>query len=150
MINCSSQSGKINLILGPMYSGKTTELFRLARRYQLAGKHVGIVKYSGDNRYNELFACTHDMTQMEAINASSIAEIYAQLLTFDVVAIDEGQFFTDIAAKVNDLAEAGKIVIVASLNAGYKQQVCILEHFEPVQKFSLSKTLFSSLPWPKK
>ena len=126
MINCSCQSGKINLIIGPMYSGKTTELFRLARRYQLAGKHVGIVKFSGDNRYNQLFACTHDMTQMEAINASTIAEVYEQLLGYEVVAIDEGQFFPDIADKVNDLAEAGKIVIVASLNAGYKQQVCLL------------------------
>jgi len=123
MSDCQCDSrGLIHLILGPMFSGKTTELFRLTKRYSLAGKRVVVVKYSKDNRYDLSHACTHDLNKMEAIAALNIGDVMEQIDSFDVVGIDEGQFFQDVVQCAEDLANSGKVVIIAALNGDYQQK----------------------------
>lgn len=112
----------LNLIIGPMFSGKTTELFRLVRRYILAGKRAVIVKYAKDNRYDSVMACTHDLCKMEALSAIRISDVYDKLLDFDVVGIDEAQFFDDILPHVDNLANLGKTVIIAALDGDYQKK----------------------------
>uniref|UniRef100_A0A914Z325 Thymidine kinase n=1 Tax=Panagrolaimus superbus TaxID=310955 RepID=A0A914Z325_9BILA len=123
------QNGGIHLILGPMFSGKTTELFRLSTRQNLAGKKVGIVKYARDTRYDENMASTHDCKKMEAIAAEKIADIYDQLLSYDVIGIDEGQFFSDIVDYAEILANRGKVVFIAALDGNFAR-----EPFECISK----------------
>lgn len=54
-------SGHLELILGPMFSGKSTELQRKIKRYQIAKKKCLVINYAGDNRYSdEGFVATHD------------------------------------------------------------------------------------------
>lgn len=53
-------TGKIELIFGPMFSGKTTELLRRMRRHQLADHRVVVIKYIKDTRYNAARCTTHD------------------------------------------------------------------------------------------
>ena len=84
-----------------------------------------MVKSSTDTRYEASNICTHDMNKMPAISALTIGEILEQLKLFDIVGIDEGQFFADIAPRATQLADEGKTIIIASLNAGYQQQVSI-------------------------
>nr|CAD2197810.1 unnamed protein product [Meloidogyne enterolobii] len=86
------QRGCIQLIIGPMFSGKTTELFRLATRHTLAGRSVAIIKYRHDIRYDSTQACTHDHRKMEAFLAENIEEIYETIKNYNVIGIDEGQF----------------------------------------------------------
>uniref|UniRef100_A0A183BXS0 Thymidine kinase n=1 Tax=Globodera pallida TaxID=36090 RepID=A0A183BXS0_GLOPA len=117
------QRGSIHLIIGPMFSGKTTELFRLAQRYILAGRKVAVVKYALDTRYDETHACTHDLRKMEAMRATEMAEAFDELRKFDVIGIDEGQFFKDIVKYAQELANIGKTVIIAALNGDYRQEV---------------------------
>lgn len=105
-----------------MFSGKTTELFRLTKRHTLAGKRVVIVKYARDTRYDSSMACTHDMNKMEAISAVTLAEVYPELQNYDVVGIDEGQFFEDLVSHAQELANKGKVVIIAALNGDYRQK----------------------------
>jgi len=114
--------GSIHLIIGPMFSGKTTELFRLVRRHKLAGKEVVVVKSSKDNRFDKVQACTHDMNKMEAITSYDIASIHEELKRYDVIGIDEGQFFEDIAYFAEKLANSGRTVIIAALNGDYRQK----------------------------
>lgn len=53
--------GRIDLIIGPMFSGKSSELQRIVRRFKLAGKRCQVLNYSKDNRYSQLeVAATHD------------------------------------------------------------------------------------------
>ncbi|KAI1726452.1 thymidine kinase domain-containing protein [Ditylenchus destructor] len=105
-----------------MFSGKTTELFRLTKRHNLAGKRVVIVKYARDTRYDSSMACTHDMNKMEAISAVTLAEVYPEIQQYDVVGIDEGQFFEDLVMHAQELANSGKVVIIAALNGDYRQK----------------------------
>lgn len=69
-----------------------------------------LVKYSHDKRYDDSMICTHDMQKMKAISATRIFEVYDQLLGHDVIGIDEGQFFEDIAEMAEDLVQMGKLV----------------------------------------
>ncbi|KAF7638612.1 Thymidine kinase [Meloidogyne graminicola] len=116
------QRGSIQLIIGPMFSGKTTELFRLATRHTLAGRSVAIIKYRHDTRYDATYACTHDYRKMEAFIAETIEEVYELIKNNDVIGIDEGQFFKDLVKYSQYLADNGKIVIIAALNGDYKQE----------------------------
>jgi len=114
--------GLIHIILGPMFSGKTTELFRLTNRFRLAGKKSVVVKYSRDDRYDIGMACTHDLNKMEAISAVSLADVFDELLQYDVIGLDEGQFFDDVVPYAQTLANEGKTVIIAALNGDYQQK----------------------------
>jgi thymidine kinase len=69
-----------------------TELLRLCNRSRIAKQRVIVVKYSRDNRYDDVMLCTHDLRKMDAISAIRISDVYNQLLDFDVIGIDEGQF----------------------------------------------------------
>lgn len=86
--------GSIHVIIGPMFSGKTTELIRRVRRHVTAAKKCLLVKYKGDNRYTEdPLLSTHDQTRMAAKAVSALVEIANAAWHYDVIAIDEGQFF---------------------------------------------------------
>jgi len=117
-----AEPGQIHLIAGPMFSGKTTELFRLCNRHSLAKRKVCIVKYARDNRYDDVMICTHDLRKMDAISALRIGDVYSQLIEHDVIGVDEGQFFEDVCEMAERLSNLGKIVIVAALNADYKRE----------------------------
>ena len=117
-------TGKIHLILGPMYSGKTTELLRLYRRYYLAGKKCLLIKHKDDTRYDSEYIVTHDNQKYKAINTEKLNDIIQvkDVTEAEVLCIDEIQFYDD-AAEVCDLwANYGKIVIASGLNGDFKRE----------------------------
>ena len=129
-------TGQINLILGPMYSGKTTELLRLFRRYYLAGKQCLLVKHKDDNRYDSEYIVTHDNQKYKAINTKYLKDIIENknVLKSEVLCIDEIQFYED-ASEICDLwANNGKIVIASGLNGDFKR-----EPFEQISKLEENK-----------
>jgi len=75
-----------------MFSGKTTELIRRLKRYQIAKYKCLIMKYANDDRYSESDIVSHDHQSLAAVSARKIAEFKHQTLKHDVVGIDEGQF----------------------------------------------------------
>jgi len=112
-------SGRIELILGPMGSGKTTELMRRLRRYQLAKRGVLIIKSATDTRADSLpLVRTHDGMQSEAIVTKELIAVVDTPIIWmtDVIGIDEGQFFPDLIEGAETLVRRGKIVIVAALD----------------------------------
>ncbi len=122
-----------------MFSGKTTELLRRLKRQQLAGKHVILIKHSTDNRYvspdipvmstvsGALLseAVTHDNIRFTAVPSDSLAAAaqIPEVLSADVVGVDEGQFFSDLAQVADAFASQGKRVVVAALDGTFRQEV---------------------------
>lgn len=121
--------GKLNLICGPMYSGKTSELCRRYTRYKLAGKKCLLIKYKNDNRYNNNKLATHDKKMYDAINCSLLKEIDTKIIKYDVICIDEIQFYEDAHIYTDKWANEGKIVEACGLNGNYKR-----EPFEQISK----------------
>lgn len=112
-------AGYIHLIIGPMYSGKTTELQRIITRYSLAGKKTTLLKQAKDTRYDADFVCSHDNRRMEALTVVSLQKVLVE--KFDVIGIDEGQFFEGIATFADQLANEGKIVVIAALSSDFRR-----------------------------
>ena len=100
----------------------SSELQRQVKRMDLAGKKCLIIKHASDTRYgkdNE--CCTHDMKTMPALPVKNLWTIREKCVEFDVIALDEAQFFPEIVEFVDALVETmGKIVIVAALDGTYE------------------------------
>lgn len=90
-------SGSIEVIFGPMFSGKSTELLRRVKRNTIAQKKCLLISYAKDNRYSsENVVSTHDKQMMKALKCMTIEEALPHYKDYDVIAIDEGQFFVDV------------------------------------------------------
>ena len=119
----SDLEGHIQVIFGPMFSGKTTELMRRIRRYTHAKKRCQVIKYKKDTRYDDECASTHDLQKCEARGCNVLSELSdASLMDLDVIGIDEGQFFTDIVAFADKWASLGKVVIIGALDATFERK----------------------------
>ena len=116
-----------------MFSGKSTELARRIRRHKVANRQCLVVKYAGDTRYEderEDFArdaktshvITHDRQSLAAVPCVKLADVSNIVHAFDVVGVDEGQFFGDLAESCEAWARAGKTVIVAALDATFQRE----------------------------
>ncbi|XP_069786087.1 thymidine kinase, cytosolic [Narcine bancroftii] len=114
--------GQIQLIFGPMFSGKSTELMRRVRRFQIAQYQCLLVKYAKDTRYSNEDLATHDRCTMQAIPATKLSEVYQEALKSAVIGIDEGQFFPDCVEFSEEMANKGKTVIVAALDGTFQRK----------------------------
>lgn len=116
----NAKGGWIEVICGPMFSGKTEELIRRLKRAKIAKQKVEIFKPMTDTRYHEENVVSHDANFIHSTPVESSSNI--ELLATDtrVVGIDEAQFFDDgIVDVCNKLANSGIRVIVAGLDLDY-------------------------------
>ena len=113
-------SGWIEVICGPMFSGKTEELIRRLIRAQIAKQKVAIFKPGSDKRYEEDYIVSHNKRRIKSIQVQNTDTILKQINNADVFGIDEAQFFDiSIVNVCNKLADAGKRVVVAGLEKDY-------------------------------
>lgn len=113
-------TGFLKVFTGPMFSSKSTALIEHLRRAKIANKTVILFKPSIDQRYSVDEVVSHNGEKLEAVVISTSDEIAHLGECFDVVGVDEVQFFdTSIINCLNNLANNGKEVIVAGLNADY-------------------------------
>ena len=117
----SRRPGRIEVVCGSMFSGKTEELIRRMRRAQFARQKVEIFKPSIDTRYSEEEVVSHDRNAIPSTPIDASAQILLLATDIDVVGIDEAQFFDEGLVDVcNELANRGVRVIVAGLDMDYK------------------------------
>lgn len=103
-----------------MFSGKTEELIRRLKRAKIAQLKVEIFKPTIDTRYDEEDVVSHDDNSIHSTPVENASRILFFSKDFDVVGIDEAQFFDEELAEVcNKLADAGKRVIVAGLDMDF-------------------------------
>lgn len=113
--------GRIEVVCGSMFSGKTEELIRRMKRAKFAKQKVEIFKPSIDTRYSEADVVSHDNTTIPSTPVESSGSILLLTSDIDVVGIDEAQFFDDGLVQVcNELANRGVRVICAGLDMDFK------------------------------
>lgn len=122
-------TGWIEVICGPMFSGKTEELIRRLKRAQIARQRVQIFKPSIDDRYATDRIVSHSAQELESRAVVRAEEILSLVHPdTEVVGIDEVQFLTgDVVGVCETLADAGCRVVVAGLDQDYTGKP-----FEPV------------------
>ena len=117
----SHRPGRIEVICGSMFSGKTEELIRRMRRASFAKQRVEIFKPAIDTRYSEENVVSHDQHTIQSTPVDSSSSILLLSSDADVVGIDEAQFFDDGLVKVcNELANKGVRVIIAGLDMDFQ------------------------------
>ncbi len=113
--------GRIEVVCGSMFSGKTEELIRRMRRAQFAKQRVEIFKPAIDVRYSEEDVVSHDQKHIQSTPIDSSASILLLANDIDVVGIDEAQFFDmGLVDVCNELAYRGIRVIIAGLDMDFK------------------------------
>ena len=115
------RQGRIEVVCGSMFSGKTEELIRRIKRATFARQRVVIFKPQIDTRYSEEEVVSHDSTSAEILDYLSSHTTSTDGYDFDVVGIDEAQFFgMDLVAVCNQLANNGVRVIIAGLDMDFQ------------------------------
>ena len=116
----TKRRGRIEVICGSMFSGKTEELIRRLKRAKFAKQRVEIYKPAIDTRYSEADVVSHDSNIISSTPIDSSASILLFTSEIDVVGIDEAQFFDHSIVEVcRELADSGVRVIVAGLDMDY-------------------------------
>ena len=117
--------GTIEVITGCMFSGKTEELIREVRRAEFAKKRIMVFDHClDDERYVKGKVSSHSGLHLETFSAAHAKEIYQHAadsnFNVDVMAIDEAQFFTDLAEVCEKLVSKGIRVIAVGLNQDFR------------------------------
>ena len=109
-----------------MFSGKSTELIRRLQRFKIARYECLIVKYANDKRYTDGDEIsTHDKRMVPAVSSTTLNDLKSQyniIEDYEVIGIDEGQFFPDVVEFSEEMADLGKTVIIAALDGTYQRK----------------------------
>ena len=116
--------GKLTVICGSMFAGKSEELIRLARRALYARKKVQVFKPAIDNRYDESNVVTHLGVAHNAVAVKSVRDLCTKIdADTEIVLIEEAQFFDETLADVAvKLADEGREVILAGLDQDFRRE----------------------------
>ena len=116
--------GRIEVITGPMFSGKSEELIRRLKLARIARQRVACYKPDIDLRYHRTAIASHSLQTHEACTVANVErlreELYPVLAEVDVIGIDEAQFFDDgVIALAVELVHLGKRLVVAGLDTTF-------------------------------
>jgi thymidine kinase len=139
-----TKMGRISLLIGCMFAQKTTELLRRVRRYKSIGYKVLVVNYIGDTRYGKDCVASHDKEVEKAacVELLKSVDYLVRSGEYNVVAIDEGQFFTDLHEYVSAWADELNVHIVISGLDGTSDRTAfgdmlrLIPHAEEVERLS--------------
>jgi len=106
--------------MGNMFSGKTSELVRRLKRYEVIGKSILVINSSKDTRCLEHVLRTHDNMKFDCVKTNNLDELNYDKV--DVIAIDEAQFFVGLRQFVKKALVHGKTVLLTGLDGDYKQE----------------------------
>lgn len=119
--------GRIEVITGPMFSGKSEELIRRLKRARIARQRVACYKPDIDLRYHRTAIASHSSQTHEASTVTTVEELKAtlfpQLDQVDVIGLDEAQFFdTRLVPLVLELVHLGKRIVIAGLDTTFNAE----------------------------
>ena len=123
MIRINPRSGGwLEVVSGPMFSGKSEEMIRRLRRAEIAGLRTVILKPRIDDRYDAADVVSHAGVRMHAVPVASVPELVERARGFQVVGIDEVQFFDrEVVAAALALADGGTRVIASGLDLDFRR-----------------------------
>ena len=121
-------NGYLELILGPMFSGKTSKILDLYKQCEFSNIPVVVINHTSDKRYSETMLSTHDLKMIPCIQASSlcdameILEIKNKISDATVILINEGQFFNDLYEWTKMMVETNhKEIYICGLDGDFNR-----------------------------
>lgn len=126
-----NNNGYLEVIIGPMFSGKTSRLIDIYKKYSICNIPVLVVNYSEDTRYNSSSVMTtHDNKTLDCAHCLKLSdmletkpEVFQNRDESSAILINEGQFFPDLYEMVNEFVHMyRKHVYVCGLDGDYKRQ----------------------------
>jgi thymidine kinase len=120
----------LELIIGPMYSGKTSKLLELYKQYKFCDISVCVINHSLDNRYHEDMLSSHDKIMIPCLNVENLKDLWFNsdennhnlIRNSDVILINEGQFFDNLYEVVKDMLENNKSVYICGLDGDFERK----------------------------
>jgi len=130
MDNIHKQYGYIELIIGPMFSGKTSKLLELYKQHKFCNIKSVIINHTIDTRYNENSntISTHDNIVSPCLKVENLSTLWsntykhAELLNSSIILINEGQFFNDLYEVVCDMVTYNKQIYICGLDGDFKRK----------------------------
>ena len=142
----SNKYGYLELIIGPMFSGKTSKILDIYKQCKFCNISVCIINHSLDTRYHETMISTHDKIMAPCLQTAELNEIWTMEYGFnepnnyqlechyllrnsDVILINEGQFFPDLYEVVIDMLQFNKQIYICGLDGDFERKKfgCILD-----------------------
>jgi thymidine kinase len=134
-----NSKGYLELIIGPMYSGKTSKLLEIYKQCRFCDISVCVINHSLDKRYHNSMLSTHDKVMIPCLNIENLNDLwfnksnvdtfnfvdnsnYELLRKSDVILINEGQFFNNLHYVVNDMLKNDKVVYVCGLDGDFERK----------------------------
>jgi thymidine kinase len=118
------RNGYLELIIGPMYSGKTSKLLDYYKKAKIMKLEVLLINHSFDNRYGENIISNHDLEKYECITCKSLNDLNINdLLKYKIIIINEGQFFNknDMNIIIELVEKYNKNVFISGLDGDYNR-----------------------------
>jgi len=119
----------LEIIIGPMYSGKTSKLFEIYKQCKFCDIPVAVINHSFDKRYHETLMSNHDKIMIPCIQTNDLALWYNEnhpenliVKNADVILINEAQFFHDLYEVVIDMLKNNKKVYVCGLDGDFERK----------------------------
>ena len=132
-----SSNGYLEIILGPMYSGKSSRLVEIYKQCKFCNIPVAVINHVIDNRYDDELLSTHDKIKIPCIKTEKLFDVWSNIPVFDnnprfkdminviksnVILINEGQFFPDLFEVVNDMVDCGKQINICGLDGDFERK----------------------------
>jgi thymidine kinase len=116
-------SSYLELIIGPMFSGKTSRLVEIYKQFKFCNIPIIVINHSFDNRYDELLLSTHDKIMIPCVRASKLSELNEEEINnAQVILINEGQFFEDLNNWVENKLSEHKKIYICGLDGDFERK----------------------------
>jgi thymidine kinase len=138
MTMASKNSGYLEAFIGPMFSGKTSKLMELYKKYNFCNISVAVINHAEDQRYHETLLSSHDNIMIPCIQASKLmdiwdykkidepyckdAENHMKMRSAEVILINEAQFFDDLRICVESMLQENKKIYMFGLDGDFQQK----------------------------
>jgi thymidine kinase len=132
----SQTSGYLEIILGSMYSGKSTRLVEIYKKCKFCNISVTVINHTIDNRYDDELLSTHDKVKIPCIKSERLTDVWSEnylnnntrieekyiVRSSDVILINEGQFFEDLYEVVVEMLNNNKKVYICGLDGDFERK----------------------------
>jgi thymidine kinase len=123
MTTSSNNAGYLELILGPMFSGKTSRLVDIYKQCKFCNISVKVINHIIDNRYDDELLSTHDKVKIPCIKTNNLSDVWnEEVKNSDVILINEGQFFPDLYEVVVDMLSSKKKIYICGLDGDFERK----------------------------
>lgn len=136
MTDSNSSAGYLELILGPMFSGKSSRIVEIYKQCNFCNISVAVINHTIDNRYDDELLSTHDKVKIPCIKTERLSDVWTKddlsnihrveekfkVASSDVILINEGQFFEDLYEVVVEMLKQDKKIYICGLDGDFERK----------------------------